>query len=137
MINLILWAFLAVFLLATSLIPGLAPAGTNSSQNSMGLTIAQLGTGLAWLAFLIYSVRCSMKESLVKTMKRMAGTYWGRQIGLDLYIGLIMFSAMVFAVEGSLWIGLLWLIPTLIYGNLVPLFYLATRLPQIVELIQI
>ena len=137
MINLILWAFLAVFLLATSLIPGLAPAGTNSSQNSMGLTIAQLGTGLAWLAFLIYSIRCSMKESLVKTMKRMAGTYWGRQIGLDLYIGLIMFSAMVFAVEGSLWIGLLWLIPTLIYGNLVPLFYLATRLPQIVELIQI
>ena len=136
MINLILWTILAVFLLATSLIPGLAPAGTNSSQNSMGLTIAQLGTGLAWLAFLIYSVRCSMKESLVKTMKRMAGTYWGRQIGLDLYIGLIMFSAMVFAVEGSLWIGLLWLIPTLIYGNLVPLFYLATRLPQIVEQIQ-
>lgn len=130
MINILLWTLLAIFLAAVTFIPGLA---TEARTSNSYLLTAQYCTGAVWLVFTAYSVYCSTRESLFKTMKKMAALHWGRQIGIDLYLGLLMFCGLIFLVEGSLWIMLLWLAPTLIYGNIVPLFYAATRLPEIVN----
>jgi hypothetical protein len=130
MINVVLWILLVVFYLAVSFVPGLAPGA--EAQNN-GVLMGQIILGAIWVGFLGYSLYCSYRESLVKTVRRMFAWHWGRQIGLDLYLGLLMFCGMIFLVEGSLWIALIWLVPTLIYGNLVPLFYAATRLPMIVS----
>lgn len=129
-----LWVILAIFLVATSLIPGIAPAQIENVDTTARLF--QYIIGSIWLAFLVYSLYCSYRESLVKTVRRMASWHWGRQIGLDLYLGLLMFCGLIFLVEGNVWIALVWLVPTLIYGNLVPLFYAFTRLPVIVMAFQ-
>lgn len=96
------------------------------------------GKYLSWLAFIaftIYSYHASMHENLFKTIKTMMGLYWGRQIGIDLYIGLMIFMPVIYLNEGSLWIALIWLIPVLAFANLATLLYLAINFDAIVGLI--
>ena len=129
MINVALWIFLFLFLAITTILPATAPGSAGSPDTSV--FAGQIALMLTWIAFTVYSMYCSYRESLVRTMRKMAALHWGRQIGMDLYLGLIMFCGMIYMVEGSWILALVWLLPTLIYGNLVPLFYAATRLPEI------
>lgn len=86
-----------------------------------------LGKPLVWaiyIGFLLYTIRCSRKESFFKSLKKLSPILWARQIGIDLYIGLVLFSSLIYINEGSFLILVLWLIPILIFANLATLPYL-------------
>jgi len=84
---------------------------------------------LVWLAlagFLAYSIYCSLRESLFRTISVMAKLYWGRQIGIDLYLGLFIGMLIIYFHEGPVAV-LVWLIPTLLFANLSMLLYVAVN----------
>ncbi|MDD9891921.1 MAG: hypothetical protein OXT49_00200 [Gammaproteobacteria bacterium] len=56
---------------------------------------------LIWLAFLVYSVVSSQRENFFKTVKTFNQTWWGRQIGIDLYISVFISLAVIFLHSGS------------------------------------
>ena len=58
----------------------------------MGL--AKIVVWLAFLLFTAYSIYCSGRENIFKTIRTMARLHWGRQIGTDLYLGLLLFLAV-------------------------------------------
>ncbi len=86
---------------------------------------------LALFAFLAYSVYCSFKENFYRSVRSIAAMHWGRQIGADLYLGLFVSLFIIFLNEGAL-VAAIWLIPILIYANLVVLLYLAMNFDTIV-----
>ena len=62
-----------------------------------------LGKYMAWLmylCFLGYSIYCSSKESFFKSLRRIYPILWARQIGIDLYIGLVFTSFLLYFNEG-------------------------------------
>jgi hypothetical protein len=90
---------------------------------------------LIWVAFLGftgYSVYCSRRENLFSTIRKIATLYWGRQVGVDLYLGLLLTLFFVYLHEGSLLVTLIWLVPALVYGNLATLLYVAIHFDSIV-----
>ncbi|MEO9964841.1 MAG: hypothetical protein ABJF11_03580 [Reichenbachiella sp.] len=94
-----------------------------------------LGKPFTWLmyfAFLGYSLYCSSKESFFKSLKRIYPYLWARQIGTDLYIGLVFSSFLIYLNEGSVLVLLLWLVPILVYANLAILLYIAMNYDSIV-----
>lgn len=96
------------------------------------------GKYIAWglfLGFLGYSYYCSTKENIFKTLKKIFPYYWARQIGLDLYLGLVVFLFIIYLVEGSLLVTLLWLLPILLFANLATLLYFAMNYAAIVALL--
>jgi hypothetical protein len=93
-----------------------------------------IGKAMVWLAFVLftgYSVYCSTKENIFKTIARMAQLHWGRQIGLDLYLGLILFCTVVYLQSGWL-VLVLWLLPILLFANLATLLYVAIHFDALV-----
>lgn len=94
-----------------------------------------LGKIFVWIvliAFLIYSLRISHKENFFKSLGRMQPILWSRQIGLDLYIGLMLPLFIIYLNEGSLMIMLFWLVPVFIFANLATLLYVALNYDSII-----
>jgi hypothetical protein len=87
---------------------------------------------LAFVAFTLYSLYCTTQENLFATIGKIGQWHWGRQVGIDLYIGLLISIFIVGLNEGSLLIFVFWLVPTLIYGNQTTLLYFALNYEQIV-----
>ncbi|SMD35390.1 hypothetical protein SAMN04488029_2492 [Reichenbachiella faecimaris] len=97
-----------------------------------------IGKSIIWCAFLAfsgYSYFCSAKESLFRTIKSMLKLHWGRQIGTDLYLGLVLFMLFMFFHQESWLIPLFWLLPVLAFANLATLLYLALHYDSIVRLL--
>ncbi len=95
-----------------------------------------VGKYLIWLVFIgftMYTIHCSSKENLFKTIKRMSEWFWGWQIGIDLYIGLFLSVFIIYLHSGSIMIALLWLVPCILFGNLATLLYFAIHYNSIVE----
>ena len=93
------------------------------------------GKYITWallIAFLAYSVYCSMKASFIKSLPRILKEIWSRQIGLDLYIGVLMSCFIIYLNEGSLLVLLLWLAPIIIFANLAILLYVAMNYTALV-----
>jgi hypothetical protein len=89
---------------------------------------------VVWLAFLLftaYSIYCSGRENIFKTIRTMARLHWGRQIGLDLYLGLALSLAVICLHEGPIALAL-WLVPVLLFANLATLLYLAVHFESLV-----
>lgn len=89
---------------------------------------------LVWLAlagFLIFSIYCSSREDLFRTVGAIAKLHWGRQIGIDLYLGLFIGILVIYLHEGPI-AALIWLIPTLAFANLSMLLYVAINFDGIV-----
>ena len=110
-----------------------------SVHNSEGVFFASgpysLGKPVVWLiliGFLIYSVRIALKEDFFKSLKKLHPILWHRQIGLDLYIGLMIPLFIIYLNEGSVLVLLFWLIPILVFANLVTLLYVALNYQSIV-----
>ena len=81
--------------------------------------------------FLGYSIYCSSRESLFRTVSRIGELHWGRQIGADLYIGLLLALLIVYLNEGAL-AAALWALPTLAFANLSILLYFGLHFDSIV-----
>ena len=89
---------------------------------------------IVWLvlaAFLGYSIYCSFQENFFRSVRSVTTLHWGRQIGTDLYVGLFIALFIIFLNDGAL-VTLLWLVPILIYANLVVLLYVAINFESIV-----
>jgi len=89
---------------------------------------------IVWLAFLLftaYSIYCSSRENIFKTVRSMARLHWGRQIGTDLYLGLWLFLAVIYLHEGGA-VMALWLLPVLLFANLATLLYVAIHFEALV-----
>ena len=93
------------------------------------------GKYILWLVFIfffLYSIYSGTKENFFKTLSIMTKLYWGRQIGLDLYIG-VGFSLAIIGIHGGMTILLIWLLPILFYANLATLVYFALNYDSLVS----
>ena len=79
---------------------------------------------IVYVAFLVFSLYATARANFFKTLAMMNSQLWGRQIGLDLYISVGLSLAVIYLVEGSLAITLLWALPILVFANLAILPYL-------------
>ena len=61
----------------------------------------------------------------------MAKMHWGRQIGADLYLGLLVAIFFIYLNEGAV-VALIWFLPTLAFANLSILLYIALNFDTIV-----
>jgi len=86
----------------------------------------------AFIAFTAYSIYCSSQENLFKSIGKIAELHWGRQIGIDLYLGLSLTLFIIYLNEGSILVVLLWLLPTIAFVNLATLLYFAIHYDSIV-----
>lgn len=98
--------------------------------------LLELSTGKAvllavWLAFLGYSIRCGLKENIFKGLGTIFRFHWGRQVGLDLYIGASFMLAFIALSDGPM-TALLWAVPILLFVNLASLVYILIHFEQIV-----
>ncbi len=92
------------------------------------------GKYIAWMlffSFLGYSIYCSTEENFFKSLKRINEMFWGWQIVIDLYIGLLL-PLIIIYLHGGVFIFLLWLIPVLMYANLATLLYIALNYDSLV-----
>jgi hypothetical protein len=86
----------------------------------------------ALVAFTAYSAYCSSQENLFSSIREMGKLHWGRQVGLDLYIGLSLTVFLVYLNERSILVALIWLVPFFLFGNLATLLYWALSYNEIV-----
>lgn len=87
-----------------------------------------VGKMLIWLiliVFSIYTIRCSIAEDFFKSLKKVTAVKWGRQIGIDLWIGQFLLILVIYWHTGSLLAVALWLGPCIVFGNLATLLYFA------------
>lgn len=124
----LLWGGFAVFAVAALYWDGTARALSLATPHGAAKPVIWL----ALIFFLAYSAYSTFRENLFETIGAMARLYWGRQIGIDLYIGLLLFAGLIFLVHASLLGAFLWLIALLIFGNLATLLYLAIHYDAIV-----
>ena len=124
--NLISWAIYAAFV-AAALYFNWHPALFSFDGSHGGLKVV-IWTLL--VVFLAYSVYCSAKENIFRTIRKIAEFHWGRQIGIDLYLGLFIFLVFIYLHEG-LAVAALWAIPTLLFANLSTLLYLGIHFESI------
>ena len=82
-------------------------------------------------AFLAYTVYCSSRENLFRSLRKVAELHWGRQVGVDLYLGLLLALFIVYLNEGPV-AALLWALPTLAFANLSILLYFAIHFDSLV-----
>ena len=127
-INLSLWVLYVVF------VGGALYLNWHDRMFEFGghLAILKMAVWAAYFGFLGYSIHCSSRESLFRTIGVMSKLYWGRQIGIDLYLGLFLALIVVYLNEGFVAV-LLWLIPTLIFANLAILLYFAIHFDVIAD----
>lgn len=84
-----------------------------------------------FFSFFGYSLYCSTKENFFKTLKVFRKMFWGRQIGIDLYIGLILPLVIIY-LHGGPFAFFLWLIPVFIYANLATLLFIALNYDSLI-----
>ena len=85
----------------------------------------KLITWIIFLLFLAYSLYVSAKENFFKSLGKMNSILWSRQVGFDLYIGLLIPMFIIYLHEGSLLVLAIWLLPILMFANLATLIYIA------------
>lgn len=116
-----LWMFYAAFV---------ATAMVTHSAEPMFISEGPYAAGkpILWailVAFFAYSWRIGQQEDFFNSLRRMSPILWSRQIGLDLYIGLLVPLFLIYLHTGSVLILLLWAVPILIFANMATLVFLA------------
>ena len=101
---------------------------------------SNIGTGkimilMIFAGFVIYSLVATEKENFFKTVRIVNGYYWGRQIGIDLYISVFLSLMLIYLVEGSFVVLALWFVPVLIFANLAILPYILLNYSAIASLL--
>ncbi|MES3037898.1 MAG: hypothetical protein V4736_08330 [Bdellovibrionota bacterium] len=86
-----------------------------------------------WIIFCCYSLYVLRKENFFKSVKSIWSLHWGRQVTADLYVGILLFSFMIYLIEGSVLTALAWSIPALIIGNPITLLYFIIKFDSFVS----
>ena len=123
-----LWLLYAVFLII---------AWLYGSRESFVHTQSELVFGnyiilFVYLAFLAFSLYASARENFFRSIVTVNQLLWGRQVGIDLYISVFLSLALIYLIEGSFLVLLLWLLPILFFANLAILPYILLNYEQIV-----
>ena len=110
---------------------------TTREDDYIFISQSQFGMGkyvlwILFIGFLGYSLHVSSKENFFKSVKSINQFLWGRQIGIDLYIGLLL-PLLIISLHGGTIVFFLWLIPVLIYANLATLLYFALNYDSLVS----
>lgn len=100
------------------------------------MLIAKYAAVVALILFTSYTIYCSRTENFFKSCKTVFSLKWGRQVVTDLYLGLFLFLFLVYLKEASFTMFLVWAIPTLIFGNIVPLIYFVIYFQDFVRAFQ-
>lgn len=100
-----------------------------SFDGPLGACKLLVWAGLA--AFLAYSIYCSSRENIFRSVPKIVAYHWGRQIGADLYLGVLLALFVVYLNEGAL-AAALWALPTLAFANLSILLYFGIHFDSIV-----
>ena len=111
--KLLFWAIFALFVVVA-----VATADLETVlrfEGATGLGKAALIT--VWVAFVLYSVYCSTKENLFRSIAEIGKLHWGRQVGIDLYISMGLSIALVALVTGSALATLLWSLAIIAFAN--------------------
>lgn len=111
-----LWLFYAAFLICAILYGGREPLISAGLGKTVVIVI--------YLCFLAYSLYATSRENFFRSVGTINKLLWGRQIGVDLYISVFLSLALIYLVEGSFWVVLLWLVPILVFANLAILPYI-------------
>jgi hypothetical protein len=127
--KILVWVALALCLLLALRLD--AHAGTLMSKRP--LSAGNMVVWAAFAAFVAYSVYCSGRENLLASIRTIARLHWGRQIGIDLYLGLCISFVLIYLHEGSALSALLWFVPALLFVNQVTLFYFAVHYDSIIS----
>jgi hypothetical protein len=96
---------------------------------------AGVGKAAVWSAYLLflgYSVYCSTRENIFKSLGEVGRLHWGRQVGIDLYLGLLLVLSVIYLHEGSLLALALWFVPMVLFANLAALLYVAIHFESLV-----
>lgn len=129
--NLALWAVYVAFVVTAFAVEWHSELFVFSGSMAAAKVVIWLG----FIAFLLYSIYCSSQENIFRTINTMLSLHWGRQIGLDLYIGLGIFMGFIYLHEGSLLAVALWFLPTLLFANLATFVYLVIHFESIMKLL--
>lgn len=120
MIQNIVWLFFFAFAAAI--------VGINWGNTLWGIhgayTYGKFALWFCFAAFTGYSLYCSRHENLFRSIGKIGQLHWGRQIGIDLYIGFLLFIVFIGLHQGIV-MALIWALPVLVYGNQATLLYLA------------
>lgn len=84
-----------------------------------------------FFGFFGFTLYCNSQESFFKSIRRMSEMYWGWQVGLDLYIGLLL-PLLIIYMQGGTVVFLIWLVPIIINANLFTLLYFAINYDSVV-----
>lgn len=125
--NILSWGIFAAFAIAAIAIEW----HDRITVFSGGLGIAKLFVWAAFFLFVGYSYYCSTQENIYKTLPKIWALHWGRQVGIDLYIGVALSLVVIYLNEGSLWLLLFWLLPMLLFANLATLLYVALNIESL------
>ena len=124
-----LWIFYVVFLGCAIAFGGREGfLGTESVYASAKHLILFVFAG--FLAFSVYATR---RENFFRSIGKMNALLWGRQVGLDLYISVFLSLALIYLIEGSVVVLLLWVVPVLLFANLAILPYILLNFSAIAE----
>jgi hypothetical protein len=85
-----------------------------------------------YLSFLAYSLYCHVNENFFKSVGAMTPRLWFRQISIDLYLGILIATTIIYLNEGSLFFLALWLVPLVLFANLATLLYLAMNYDSLI-----
>jgi len=124
-----LWVLYAAFLVI---------AWLYGSRESFLQTESELAFGkhiilFVYLAFLVFSLYATAKENFFRSIVTVNQLLWGRQVGIDLYISVFLSLALIYLIEGSFLVLLLWLLPILFFANLAILPYILLNYEEIIE----
>lgn len=96
------------------------------------LGMIKLGIWVIYIAFLIYTIYCSRRENIFRSVISITKFHWGRQICIDLYLGFFLSLFIIFLHQGML-VMALWTLPILAFGNLATLLYFVIHFESIVS----
>ena len=123
-----LWFFYAAFMILAVAFGSREGLVATANGATLGKTIVLI----IFLAFLAYSLYATHKENFFKTLGVVNRLYWGRQIGIDLYISVFLSLILIYLVEGSVLVVLLWAVPIVVFANLAILPYILLNYAEIV-----
>jgi hypothetical protein len=96
------------------------------------LSAGKVAIWAVFLIFLGYSIHCTFRENFFRSFPQVLELHWGRQIVLDLGLGLCLMLFIVYLHEGSMLVVMLWFLPALAFGNLATLLYVAIHYDTLV-----
>ena len=91
--------------------------------------------GLALLGLIVWAVFAytDLHGDFLQQFGVIASLPWGLTGLVDLYVGFLIFAALVLITERSWWAAALWALPVFVLGNFWAALWFVLRLPYLIE----